>query len=272
MIRLGVFLIMIMTDRGQAEENQRQHHEDQGLHEADENLQSEERNRQQERNQEGHGRQHDFACEDIAEETKAKRNDAGELGDQLQKANEGADSLHNSFAVGVEEFFEVFPAQGFYAEYLNQHNGGDGQRKGHVQIGAGGADEGNEFVFAFFRGRGGGLGLHQNQVATGHGELSIQIRGMLLASLGGLLGGLFDMGALGWMVEADAPHARQDVSPVADNDEEEDGRNPGEVAFGVLARHAFAQAHQSFDSEFHYILQPVGHDLHASRSQEGDNE
>jgi hypothetical protein len=72
-----MFVMAAVTDGGHLEEDQRQHHKHQRLHKADEHFQHIEGHRQEEGNQECHGRQHDLAGEDIAKETKAKGDDAG---------------------------------------------------------------------------------------------------------------------------------------------------------------------------------------------------
>ena len=88
-------------------EDQGQHHKDQALDGTNENFQKVERQGDQESDQEGHGSQHDLTGKDVAKETKAKGDNAGELTNQLEDTNEDVDALHKTVAARIPEFAKV---------------------------------------------------------------------------------------------------------------------------------------------------------------------
>jgi hypothetical protein len=63
---LVMFVMPTVTDAGQLEEHQGQHHKHERLHDTYQNFQHIKWYWDEERNQERHGRQYDFTCKDIA--------------------------------------------------------------------------------------------------------------------------------------------------------------------------------------------------------------
>ena len=128
--------LMAVADGCHCEEDQCQHGEDQRLNHTDKDFQRIERQRQEEGNQEGHRCQHDFTGKDIAKETKAKGEDAGELGNNFQEAHKDGDPLHSDvITAGIGELAEISATLCAHTPNLHHQHGRNSQRKGHIEVG-----------------------------------------------------------------------------------------------------------------------------------------
>ena len=86
-MRLGA----VRLHDGDLDEKKREEREDGGLHEADEDLEGHERHRADERNEIGHDENEYFPCKDVTEKAERERNDARELGEKFDDADDELD-------------------------------------------------------------------------------------------------------------------------------------------------------------------------------------
>ena len=135
---------MFLVAHGYGEEHQGEAGEDYRLDQADEEFQSEDELGGDERHQEGYHHYQDFAGGHIAEEAEGEGDDAYQFGDQFQEADEEADDAGGAAPDEVaegEELFEVAEAVGAEAPVFHEDEGYQRQGEGHIEVGAGGAQE-----------------------------------------------------------------------------------------------------------------------------------
>ena len=75
------------------------------MDDANKDLEGVERHGDDKRDEEGHDGDQDLAGEDVAKETEGKRDDFGEIRDELEESNKGIDRIAK-----VEEFLEILEA------------------------------------------------------------------------------------------------------------------------------------------------------------------
>src|SRR5581483_6608220 len=129
--RLVLAVLLVGAD-GEDGEDERQHSEHERLDEPDEDLEPVERQRHQEGQQERHHEQQDLAGEHVAEEPEGEADQAGDLGDELQHADE-----HVDWAAEVDELARVLEeAEGGDAPELDEdhRHDRDGERRVDVRI------------------------------------------------------------------------------------------------------------------------------------------
>src|SRR5579884_39947 len=148
--RLVFAFRLTMTAGSQLQVRQRKQGKDKGLHHGDEDFKWDEDNVRQERQDEREDRQHHAAREDVAEKTEGQRDDARDLTDDLQQADEELDETSQAELeqrAEVQVLADVFAeAQRSEAKDLGGNHGDQRHCQVQIQIGRRRAHPGNQRV------------------------------------------------------------------------------------------------------------------------------
>src|SRR3989344_712669 len=131
---------LVGFEDGELDEEEREHREYQGLDDADEHLEADQRRREEIGEEESRDEDHDFAREDVSEETEGEGDETTDIAHELDQADGEIDGRGE---------VDVFPgilkeAEDDDARYLDDEKGDDGEREGEIEIGGRSPQEGDE--------------------------------------------------------------------------------------------------------------------------------